>query len=248
MNAKKVNSFNEGLDIVFTEEILEKGKSLFSSPADKKIESLETTLTEQKNAITVVIEKSKAIADVANLLFTMTSQGQHNVRDESITISLKEKNAEIISEKGISYMKINESKIRVDPDSSLPTIASKLFDESKKQKGAVKSIEKLMKKTEEKLEKTIEKGEIAKGSVGFKEIRKKSWYERYRWFFTSDGVLAVGGRDSSSNSAIIRKYLEKNDKVFHAEVHGSPFFLLKAEDEELLTIKFGRSCTRNSLF
>ena len=41
LNAKKVNSFNEGLDIVFTEEILEKGKSLFSSPADKKIESLE---------------------------------------------------------------------------------------------------------------------------------------------------------------------------------------------------------------
>ncbi|MBT4455032.1 MAG: hypothetical protein HOC53_03685, partial [Candidatus Nitrosopelagicus sp.] len=47
MNAKKVNSFNEGLDIVFTEDILEKGKSLFSSPADKKIESLEKTLTEQ---------------------------------------------------------------------------------------------------------------------------------------------------------------------------------------------------------
>jgi predicted ribosome quality control (RQC) complex YloA/Tae2 family protein len=236
LNAKKVDSFNEGLDIVFTEEILEKGKSLFSSPADKKIESLEKTLTEQKNAINVVLEKSKTIAEVANLLFALTSQGQHDVRNESIINSLKEKNAEIISEKGIPYMRINESKIRIDPNSSLPTIASKLFDESKKQKGAIKSIEKLMKKTEEKLEKTIEKGEIAKGSVGFKEVRKKSWYERYRWFFTSDGVLAVGGRDSSSNSAIIRKHLESNDKVFHAEVHGSPFFLLKAEDEELLPL------------
>ena len=233
LNAKKVNSFNEGLDIVFTEEILEKGKSLFSSPADKKIESLEKTLNEQKNAINIVLEKSKTIADVANLLFTMTSQGQINVRDEIVTTSLKEKNAELISEKGISYMKINESKIQVDPDSGLPTIASKLFDESKKQKGAIKSIEKLMKKTEEKLEKTIEKGEIAKESVGFSEVRKKSWYERYRWFFTSDGVLAVGGRDSSSNSAIIRKHLEKNDKVFHAEINGSPFFLLKDKDEEL---------------
>nr|AIF18163.1 putative RNA-binding eukaryotic snRNP-like protein [uncultured marine thaumarchaeote KM3_82_B03] len=236
LNAKKVDSFNEGLDIVFTEEILEKGKSLFSSPADKKIESLEKTLTEQKNAINVVLEKSKTIAEVANLLFTMTSAGQHDIRNEMITNSLKEKNAEIISEKGVPYMKINESKIQIDPDSSLPTIASKLFDESKKQKGAVKSIEKLMKKTESKLEKTIEKGEIAKGSVGFKEIRKKSWFERYRWFYTSDEILAVGGRDSSSNSAIIRKYLEKNDKVFHAEVHGSPFFLLKGEDEELLPL------------
>ena len=236
LNAKKVDSFNEGLDIVFTEEILEKGKSLFSSPADKKIESLEKTLSEQKNAINVVVEKSKTIAEVANLLFTMTSAGQHDIRNEMITNSLKEKNAEIISEKGVPYMKINESKIQIDPDSSLPTIASKLFDESKKQKGAVKSIEKLMKKTESKLEKTIEKGEIAKGAVGFKEVRKKSWFERYRWFYTSDEVLAVGGRDSSSNSAIIRKYLEKNDKVFHAEVHGSPFFLLKGEDEELLPL------------
>jgi len=236
LNAKKVDSFNEGLDIVFTEEILEKGKSLFSSPADKKIESLEKTLTEQKNAINVVLEKSKTIAEVANLLFTMTSAGQHDIRNEMITNSLKEKNAGIISEKGVPYMKINESKIQIDPDSSLPTIASKLFDESKKQKGAVKSIEKLMKKTESKLEKTIEKGEIAKGAVGFKEVRKKSWFERYRWFYTSDEVLAVGGRDSSSNSAIIRKYLEKNDKVFHAEVHGSPFFLLKGEDEELLPL------------
>ena len=236
LNAKKVDSFNEGLDIVFTEEILEKGKSLFSSPADKKIESLEKTLTEQKNAINVVLEKSKTIAEVANLLFTMTSAGQHDIRNEMITNSLKEKNAEIISEKGVPYMKINESKIQIDPDSSLPTIASKLFDESKKQKGAVKSIEKLMKQTESKLEKTIEKGEIAKGAVGFKEVRKKSWFERYRWFYTSDEVLAVGGRDSSSNSAIIRKYLEKNDKVFHAEVHGSPFFLLKGEDEELLPL------------
>ena len=233
LNAKKVNSFNEGLDIVFTEEILEKGKSLFSSPADKKIESLEKTLTEQKNAINVVIERSKTIADVANLLFVMTSQGQSDIKEEGVTNSLKEKNAELINEKGISYMKINDSKIEIDLESSLPTIASKLFDESKKQKGAVKSIEKLMKKTEEKLEKTIEKGELAKGSVGFSEIRKKSWYERYRWFFTSDEILAVGGRDSSSNSAIIRKHLEKNDKVFHAEINGSPFFLLKQEDEEL---------------
>ena len=236
LNAKKIDSFNEGLDIVFTEEILEKGKSLFSSPADKKIESLENTLNEQKNAINVVLEKSEKIAEVANLLFTMTSKGQSNVKNEIIVNSLKQKNAEVINEKGIPYMKINESKIRIDPDSSLPTIASKLFDESKKQKAAIKSIEKLMKKTEEKLEKTIEKGEIAKGSVGFSEIRKKSWYERYRWFFTSDGVLAVGGRDSSSNSAIIRKHLEKNDKVFHAEIHGSPFFLLKEEDEDLRSL------------
>ena len=35
--------------------------------------------------------------------------------------------------------------------------------------------------------------------------QKKNWYERYRWFTTSDEFLAIGGRDAASNSAVIRK-------------------------------------------
>ena len=55
----------------------------------------------------------------------------------------------------------------------------------------------------------------------------KEWYERYRWFVTGDGLLAIGGRDASSNSALVRKHLTEDDIVFHAEVHGSPFFIVK---------------------
>ena len=66
----------------------------------------------------------------------------------------------------------------------------------------------------------------AKGAA-IQHVRNKEWYERYRWFITSDGLLAIGGRDASSNSAIIRKHLEEQDLVFHAEIHGSPFFILK---------------------
>ena len=88
----------------------------------------------------------------------------------------------------------------------------------------------------DQLEKTIEKGEIAKGSISFSDIRKKSWFERYRWFFTSDGILAVGGRDSSSNSALVRKHIEKDDKIFHAEINGSPFFILKDRNDGLMSL------------
>jgi hypothetical protein len=58
-------------------------------------------------------------------------------------------------------------------------------------------------------------------------LTNKEWYEKYRWFFTSDNLLAIGGKDASSNSVIIRKHLTENDYVFHAEVHGSPFFVLQ---------------------
>src|SRR5215204_3366850 len=60
-----------------------------------------------------------------------------------------------------------------------------------------------------------------------KEQISREWYERYRWFITTDGLLVIGGRDASSNSALIRKHLTEHDIVFHAEVYGSPFFIIK---------------------
>ena len=235
-NAREVSSFNEGLDIIFTEQILQKGKSLYSKEAEKRISELQNRLEEQKNAIRVVQEKSKNIADVANLLFSLQSEGKSKLSDPKVIEVMRNQDAELIKEKGISMVKINDAKVRIEPDAPLPSIASVLFDESKKQKGAINSIEKLIKKTEDQLEKTIAKGEIAKGAVGFSDIRKKSWFERYRWFFTSDGMLAVGGRDGSSNSALVRKHMENDDKIFHAEINGSPFFILKDRSETLMPL------------
>ena len=234
--AREVSSFNEGLDIIFTEQILQKGKSLYSKEAEKRISELQNRLEEQKNAIRIVQEKSKNIADVANLLFSLQSEGKSKLSDPKVIEVMKNQDTELIKEKGISMVKINDAKVRIEPDAPLPSIASVLFDESKKQKGAINSIEKLIKKTEDQLEKTIAKGEIAKGAVGFSDIRKKSWYERYRWFFTSDGMLAVGGRDGSSNSALVRKHMENDDKIFHAEINGSPFFILKDRSETLMPL------------
>ena len=98
---------------------------------------------------------------------------------------------------------------------------------------AISSIEKIKERTEKKLKKEEKQEKIAQESITFAEVRKKNWFERYRWFYTSDGILAIGGRDSSSNSAIIRKHIEKNDKVFHADIHGSPFFVLKNDSESI---------------
>ena len=234
--AREVPSFNEGLDIIFTERILEKGKSLYGEEAQKRISELQNRLEEQKNAIEIVQKKSKNIADVANLLFSMQSEGKSKISEPEVVKALKNQNAELVKEKGVPVLKIDDAKVKIELDAPLPSLASILFDESKKQKGAITSIEKLIEKTEDQLEKTIEKGEIAKGSVGFSDIRKKNWYERYRWFFTSDGLLAVGGRDSSSNSALVRKHMESNDKIFHAEINGSPFFILKDTNEDLMPL------------
>jgi hypothetical protein len=56
---------------------------------------------------------------------------------------------------------------------------------------------------------------------------KREWYEKFRWFHSSDGFLVVAGRDASTNEILIKKYVEPQDLIFHAEFHGAPFALIK---------------------
>lgn len=226
-DAEPVPTFMEGLDRVLTKTLLEQGKAIQTTEIDKKISELQSTIDEQDKAVLQVQEKSEAIAKVAKSLFELSYSGLSSIADPRAVESLKSNNAEMIKEKGITFVKVNNEKIQIKETASVPAIASLLYDESKKQAGAIQYIVNLRAKNQAAVEKLKKQSTVARESVSFIQMRKKNWFERYRWFFTTDGLLAIGGRDSSSNSAIIRKHLEKDDKVFHAEIFGSPFFILK---------------------
>jgi predicted ribosome quality control (RQC) complex YloA/Tae2 family protein len=222
-----VNSFMEGLDTIFTENIVEKGRSVQTSESDKKIKDIETQLSEQEKAIEIVKEKSKYITNLANSLYEMVSKGIISIEDMNAQSILEEHNAKLSKEKGISLIVIRDEKIKINTQAPLQSIASVLFNEAKRQSGAIKSIEQIKNKTKKRLEKLKNKTEVDKKEILVSEVRKKNWYERYRWFFTSDEMLAIGGRDAPSNSAVVRKHLGKNDRIFHGDIFGSPFFILK---------------------
>lgn len=61
--------------------------------------------------------------------------------------------------------------------------------------------------------------------------RKPRWYERFRWFHSSDGFLVLGGRDAESNEEIYAKYLEKRDLAMHTDAPGAPLTVIKTGGE-----------------
>ncbi|QXO95607.1 NFACT family protein [Methanospirillum purgamenti] len=60
---------------------------------------------------------------------------------------------------------------------------------------------------------------------------KKRWFDRFRWFYTSDQVLVIGGRDAGQNEELIRKYLEGGDTFVHADVHGASVVVVKGKTD-----------------
>lgn len=233
----KVSSFMEGLDSLFSENLLEQGKSFQSNTANQKISELEHKLEEQNKAISLVKERSNAISMVAKKVLELVAKGITSIEDPIIQPLLINYNCRVGRENGIFLMNIDGEKINVDPQASIQAVASALFNESKKQMKATQTIDLEKKKTEKSLELFRNQASIARDSVVYTVQRKKEWFERYRWFTTSDYLLAIGGRDASSNSSIIRKHLNNNDRVFHAEIFGSPFFILRnCTDQHLSSI------------
>ncbi len=53
------------------------------------------------------------------------------------------------------------------------------------------------------------------------------WFEKHRWFLTSERVLVIGGRDAASNDLLVRRYLKPDDRYVHADIHGAPSVIVK---------------------
>ncbi|WP_276254328.1 ribosome rescue protein RqcH [Halomontanus rarus] len=69
---------------------------------------------------------------------------------------------------------------------------------------------------------------LAESSVPIRT--NEQWYERFRWFHTSDDFLVIGGRNADQNEELVKKYVERGDKVLHTQAHGGPVTVLKATD------------------
>lgn len=133
-------------------------------------------------------------------------------------------------------------KIRLELklNKSIEENASMYFEQSKKAKKKLEGIKKILddysKKSEDmqnKERKEIEK----KNQQAPKRIIKVEWYEKFRWFISSEGFLVIGGRDATTNEIIVKKHMSPEDLVFHTDAPGSPFFVIKSEPSKTITEK-----------
>ncbi len=124
------------------------------------------------------------------------------------------------------------TRIKLDVSKSLEKNAETYFNKSKKAKKKLEGAEEALKSSFKKLEKEKSKKKEQEKKEKEKSQRKKRWYEKFHWFFSSEGFLCIGGRDATTNEIIIKKHTEKEDIIFHTDISGSPFFVIKTKGKK----------------
>ncbi|WP_459882805.1 ribosome rescue protein RqcH [Halorubrum gandharaense] len=158
---------------------------------------------------------------------------------------------DVDGENGTVTVELDGTDIELDASAGVEVNADRLYQEAKriegKKEGAKQAIESTRKDLEEakrRKEEWEQRDEEPEEDDGDDEedhpdvdwlsrssipIRKaEQWYERFRWFHTSDGYLVIGGRNADQNEELVKKYMGNHDRFFHTQAHGGPVTLLKA--------------------
>jgi predicted ribosome quality control (RQC) complex YloA/Tae2 family protein len=111
------------------------------------------------------------------------------------------------------------------------TTAQQLYEEAKrvqaKLAGAVSAV----------AEAEVKRGQLTEASAPLPSARlappvvsprrRTHWFERYRWFISSEGAIVVGGRDAASNDVVVKRHLKEGDVYVHADLHGAASVVVK---------------------
>jgi predicted ribosome quality control (RQC) complex YloA/Tae2 family protein len=128
----------------------------------------------------------------------------------------------------------NAFDVALDFRKSVSENAEQMYGEGKKIQEKLKGAQEAVVQTKHELE-TLKHTDVVEKK---REVshEKQWWFERYRWFISTEGNIIVAGRDASSNDQVVKKYLSDGDRYAHADIHGAPSCVIKSKginDEKL---------------
>jgi len=243
------NSFNEAVDEYFSKIDSTKMITPQDDAINQRIKSQEKILKNQqeyledlKNRKDMYYEQGafiyanfNAFQKLFNVILDAKEKGHNLVEiDEKFQIAKNENFKDLISYSRIIpatrqvVVLINGNEVFLELNKTIGENANKIYNKGKKAEKKLKGTIPAIEKTEEKIKKlTIEKESIDLEVDFLIKRPTKKWYEKFRWFKSSDGFLVIGGRDASSNEVVFKKYITPNDVIFHANFPGSPLAVIK---------------------
>jgi len=171
--------------------------------------------------------KDKDINDVIEALKEFSEFNDLALEKKEVTIDLAD-------EEG------NRVQVIMEYEKSLEENAGMYYDKVKKAKEKLEGAKKSITDTKKKLDAIhTEKEELSRRK---KTKSKQFWFEKYKWFISSDGNVVIAGRDAKSNDRIVKKYLTEKDRYAHAEVHGAPSVVIKNMNGEISEKTLKEAC------
>ncbi|MGZ7066997.1 MAG: ribosome rescue protein RqcH [Methanobacterium sp.] len=248
-------TYNLAADEFYSGKVREDIKDEYEGIWGKEVKKFEKRLQIQEDTLAKflkTIEDSKKKGDLIYSNYGKIQNILDIIKDARTKFSWKEiasklkqakkqglKDAEIIEsldKLGNLNLKIDNTSISIDATLPIPENAEVYYEKAKKAKRKINGVNIAIEKTKKEIEKARNKKEMEMERIILPEKRVKKelkWFEKFRWFISSDGFLVIGGRDANTNEMVVKKYLESNDVYLHSDIHGAPSVVIKSQGKQI---------------
>ena len=249
-------TFNEACDEFYSKKVNTNIKDIKEAAWNKKVskfekrlslqqetlDNFERTIEESQHKGEVIYSNYPTIENIINVVNTARGK-DYSFKEIGKTLQKAKKDGmaeaqiyESIDKLGVLTLNIDDTSISIDPKLTIPENAEAYYEKAKKAKRKTKGALIAIENTKRQLEDIKAKKDSAMENIAVPKKRVKKdlkWYEKLRWFVSSQGILVVGGRDANSNENVVKKYLEPNDIYLHADIHGASSTVIKLNGAEL---------------
>ena len=202
---------------------------------ERKIEGLQISSEENREKAEIIYENYGTLHKIQKAVEKGVKKHEWSeVREkfEESEDKLTEKVKGFNEQERFVTAEIEDKNIKLTVGEDLEAIASNYYDKAKKSESKIENAKKAKKDTEKQLEELNEESiELEEVMEDKTEKREKKWFEKYRWFYSSEGYLVLAGRDSNTNDMLVKKHMESNDLYFHADFDGAPSVVVKDGQE-----------------
>ena len=105
--------------------------------------------------------------------------------------------------------------------------AQSLFEEAKRVGAKLSGARAALAETEQKQSQPLGPPPTLIRAPAARRTAAIHWFERFRWFISSEGAVVVGGRDAGSNDLLVKRHLKPGDIYVHADLHGAASVVVK---------------------
>ncbi len=248
-------TYNEAADEFFSSEVRETIKNEYEDVWGAEVKKFEKRLKIQEETLdkfhkTIKVSKKRGdllyanygkIQSILDIIKDAREKYSWNEIASKLKTARKQGLAgadiiESLDKLGNLTLKIEDEVINIDAKVEIPENAEVYYEKAKKAKRKITGVNIAIEKTKKEIEKAKNKKEIEMERVTLPQKRVKKelkWFEKLRWFLSSDGFLVIGGRDANSNEIVVKKYMENNDVYFHSDIHGAPSVIIKSQGKEI---------------
>jgi len=243
-------SFNQALDEFYAKSFAKEKASGVKETFEQEIARLKRILKDQERTLQRSQRQAETYRKIGDAIYLHLNEIQYLIQRimnekksgkswKEIAEALKKEKKksrvpavyfEDLNPKTLSVrVSVEDQVFDLDLKTSAQKNAAKYYEGAKKAERRAKGAEEALKQTQMKIEEAkrrrLEDTEQMPSLPP--RMRRREWYEKFRWFRSSEGFLAIGGRDRTQNEILIKRHMEPKDLVFHAEIVGAPFVLLK---------------------